>query len=113
MRLGEVEMGWNGFRVKRRGEEKTWRRWKEEMREKLGLGLLYSRVKKIVYPTAGRPSRSTGGNREQTRFQSVDRSVDRLRAENNFSVPGYNGRPGHMPGQIGRPGRSTGTVETS
>ena len=39
----------------------------------MGLGLLYSRVKKTVYPTAGRPGRSTGGNREQTRFQSVDR----------------------------------------
>ena len=107
--MGEVEKDWNGFRVERRGEEKTWRQWKEEMREKLGLGFTNSRVKKKSLPDC----RSIGGNREQSRFQSVDR----LRAANKFLFQAISvdrdGRPGLMPGQIGRPGRSTGTAETS
>jgi len=29
--FGEVERSWNGFRVERLGEERSWRRWKEEI----------------------------------------------------------------------------------
>ena len=116
LRLEEVERSWNGFRVERIGEEMSWRRWEEEMREKIGLGLLYSRVKKQFTRLPVDQARRPVETESKLGFSRSTASVDRLRAENNFLFQAITvdrvGRPGLMPGQVGRPGRLTGTAET-
>ena len=72
-----------------------------------GLGFYKQSGKKTAYPTAGRPGRSTGGNREHS--VSVGRPPGRpASGKKIYFIPGYIGRLDQSTGPYARPNRSTG-----